>query len=379
MRGKNRWIEFLRDIVNIDSGTEYKEGVDLVASIVSQKLKNLGFDVRRLREEKYGDHVLACINRDMKPRILLIGHMDTVFPKGTIKERPFFIKDNIAYGPGVLDMKGGIMIMLSALEALREIRSRVYQDASICVFLNSDEELLSPSSSQVMDEEAKKTDLAIVFEPARPGGGYVRMRWSVAWLRIAVQGVTGHAGWRRGVNAVHELIYQLFTLLESFERKSQLLINIGLIRGGEKPSIVAPYAEAELGLRAPTLEKVEEAINNINVIINKTIYEGAKNNLEIINKWPPLVDNERNRNAFGYFQKAAKELGKEVIAVDWMAGSDANHISQFTAVVDGAGAYGEHPHSPHEYIEIDKTFERAIIAARAIEIFYEEYKSRKLS
>jgi len=376
MRGKDRWIEFLRDIVNIDSGTEYKEGVDLVADIIAQRLKDLGFYVDRIKEERYGDHILACINRDATPRILLVGHMDTVYPKGTVKERPFSVKNSTAHGPGVLDMKGGIMVMLLALEALKDVGSRAYQDISICVFLNSDEELLSPSSSKIMDEEAKKADLAIVFEPARPGGGYVKSRWSVAWLRIVVQGITGHAGWKGGVSAIHELIHELSTILRNFEKRGRLLINVGVIRGGERPSIIAPRAEAELSLRAPTLEEIEEAISNIYNITSKTTHEGAKSSLEIINKWPPLLDNERNRNAFRYFQKAAGELGIKLISVDAMAGSDANHISQYTAVVDGAGAYGGHPHSPYEYIEIDKTFERAIICARAMEIFHEASKSR---
>jgi len=376
-KSKEHWIEFLRDIVNIDSGTDYKEGVDLVGSYVAEKLKDLGFDINIFREEIYGNHILACRNRDVKPRILLVGHMDTVFPRGTAKERPFTIKGNIAYGPGVLDMKGGIMVMLSALDALRETGSKVYRNASICVFLNSDEEILSPSSSQKIDDEAKQTDLAIVFEPARPDGGYVRRRWSVARLRIISHGIAEHAGWisgGKGASAVHELIHKLIMLLEKLEGKGQVLINIGVIRGGDRFNVVAPYAEAELSLRAPTLEEIEGIIRNIiGDIINKTFYEGTKSELEIITKWPPLLDNERNRYALGYFQKAMHELGKELKIADSSGASDGNHISQYTAVVDGAGAYGEHLHSPREYIEIDKTFERTVITARALEIFYEEH------
>jgi glutamate carboxypeptidase len=163
-------------------------------------------------------------------------------------------------------------------------------------------------------------------------------------------------------------------LLEKLEGKGQVLINIGVIRGGDRFNVVAPYAEAELSLRAPTLEEIEGIIRNIiGDIINKTFYEGTKSELEIITKWPPLLDNERNRYALGYFQKAMHELGKELKIADSSGASDGNHISQYTAVVDGAGAYGEHLHSPREYIEIDKTFERTVITARALEIFYEEH------
>jgi glutamate carboxypeptidase len=378
---KDLWIEFLRDIVNIDSGTDYKEGVDFVGTYITEKLKDLGFDISIVKEEVYGNHILAYRNRGSKPRILFVGHMDTVYPRGTVKERPFLIRDNKAYGPGVLDMKGGIMVMFSALDALKETGSRIYKNASICVFLNSDEEILSPSSSQKMDDEAKQADLAIVFEPARPGGGYVRRRWSVARLRLVAQGISGHSGWislgGRSASAVHELIYKLYMLLERLEKEGQVLINIGIIKGGDRFNVVAPYAEAELSLRAPTLEDVEKTINNISDIINRSIYEGAKSMFEIIVKWPSFLDNERNRFAIGYFQKAAQELGRELKVSDTGGASDGNHISQYTAVVDGAGAYGEHPHSPYEYIEIDKTFERAIIAARALEIFYEEYISHR--
>ncbi|MEM4969830.1 MAG: M20/M25/M40 family metallo-hydrolase [Sulfolobales archaeon] len=379
-REKEHWIEFLRSIVNIDSSTDYKEGVDSVGSIIAEELRSLKFDINMIKNDIYGNHILACRNRGSKPSILFVGHMDTVYPRGTVKHRPFTIKDNIAYGPGVLDMKGGIMVMLSALDALKNIDSRFYKNASICIFLNSDEEILSPSSADKIDEEAKQADLAVVFEPARPGGGYVRRRWSVARVKITVQGMSAHAGWispRRETSAVHELVNKLSTILSNIKSKDRVLVNIGIIRGGERFNVVAPYAEAELSIRAPTKEEVEGIIREISPVVGKASTEEVNSSLKVITLWPPLLDTERNRNAFRYFQKAANELGKEIFVVDSGGGSDGNHISQYTAVVDGAGAYGENPHSPLEYIDIDRTFERAAIAARALELFYKEYISHE--
>ncbi|MEM1610271.1 MAG: M20/M25/M40 family metallo-hydrolase [Sulfolobales archaeon] len=333
-----------------------------------------------IKSDIYGNHIFACRNRGSRPHILLVGHMDTVYPRGTVKERPFTVRNNIAYGPGVLDMKGGIMVMLSAIDVLKNIDSRIYRHCSICIFLNSDEEILSPSSADKIDEEAKQADLAVVFEPARPGGGYVRRRWSVARIRVAAQGVSAHAGWisaGRELSAVHELVNKLSKIISIMRSKDRVLINVGVIRGGERFNVVAPYAEAELSIRAPTKEEVEEIIREIGSIVGEASSEGVRSSLEVITLWPPLLDTERNRNAFSYFQRAANELGKEIFVADSGGGSDGNHISQYTAVVDGAGAYGEHPHSPHEYIDIDRTFERAVIAARALEIFYEEYIVRK--
>jgi glutamate carboxypeptidase len=380
MREKAWWIEFLRNIVNIDSGTDYKEGVDRVGSIIAEELRNLKFDVNIIENNVYGNHILACRNKGSRPNILLVGHMDTIYPKGTAKERPFTIRNNMAFGPGVLDMKGGIMVMLSAIDALKNMDSRFYRDSSICIFLNSDEEILSPSSANKIDDEARQADLAVVFEPARPGGGYVRRRWSVARVKVTVEGISAHAGWVSlggGVSAVHELINMLSAILSSMRGRERVLINVGVIRGGERFNVVAPYAEAELSIRAPTREEVEEVIRETSHIVGKASGEGAKSALEVVTLWPPLLDTERNRNAFKCFQKAASELGKDLSMVDSGGGSDGNHISQYTAVVDGAGAYGEHPHSPREYIDIDRTFERAVIAARALEIFYEKYISRK--
>jgi len=377
-RNRDSSLELLKTIVNIDSWTHYKEGVDEVGSIIAGKLRELGFNIEFIREEQFGNHVRGCRNMGSRPRILLVGHMDTVYPVGTARKRPFTIKNGRAFGPGVLDMKGGIIVMISALEALKDIGSDVYSKASLCVFLNSDEEILSPTSSNVMDEDARKSDLAVVFEPSRPNGGYVRRRWAVARIRIYTHGVASHAGWvatDRGVSAVHELVLKLGAIIRKISGLESIMFNIGVIRGGEAFNVVAPNAEAEISVRAPSMENLTTAVDLIREEVLAQVYlEGAKSNIEILSLWPPLIDNERNLKAFSYFQEAARELGQELILEDTGGGSDGNHLAQYVAVVDGAGAYGRYPHSPDEYIEVDKTFERAVIAARALEVFYRGYK-----
>ncbi|MEM0439816.1 MAG: M20/M25/M40 family metallo-hydrolase, partial [Sulfolobales archaeon] len=284
-----------------------------------------------------------------------------------------------AFGPGVLDMKGGIVVMIAALRALRDAGSRVLKDTSITIFLNSDEEILSPSSMHMIDAEASTSDLAVVFEPARPGGGYVRSRWGVARCLVKVYGRAGHAGWvSSGVaagSAIHELVRRISEVLGYAEKRGDVLLNVGVVRGGERFNVVAPYAEAEIGVRSPSLESLKRAVSDMNNIFARVQdIEGVRTEFHVMSMWPPLIETERNRDALKHFERAANELGRSLGVEDTSGASDANHISQYTAVVDGAGAVGGNPHSPDEYIDIDRTLERAVITARALEIYYEHAK-----
>jgi len=248
-------LAFLEKVVNIDSGTHDKAGVDAVGELLSGRLRQLGFQVERSPQTQYGDHLVARKLGKGSRRILFVGHMDTVFPAGTAARRPFRIEGGRAYGPGVLDMKGGDVSLLYALEALKETGSRFYGEVSMTVIFNSDEEVLSPTSKTIIEAEAKRADSACVFEPARPGGEYVARRKGVGKYYLTVHGRAAHAGAQpeAGRSAVGELAHKIIAIHGLTDFGTGTTLNVGLVKGGERSNVVAETAYAEIDLRVPDI------------------------------------------------------------------------------------------------------------------------------
>src|SRR5260370_11017432 len=178
-------IEFLGRLVNQDSGTEDVRGVNWVGALLGERLESVGFTVSRVAQEHFGDHLVAETPGRGPRRFLSVGHFDTVFPSGTVKERPFHVAGGRAYGPGVYDMKGGLSALLYALRAHRETRSRAWDDVSIAIVFNSDEERLSPTSRAVIEKQARRAHSVGILEPARPGRAAVRARKGAGARRLA--------------------------------------------------------------------------------------------------------------------------------------------------------------------------------------------------
>ena len=261
-------LEFLEKLVNIDSGSYNKAGVDQIGDVLAERLAVLDFTVQRSPQKEFGDHVIGRKAGSGDRRILFIGHMDTVFPTGTVKKRPFRIEGDQAFGPGVVDMKGGITCLIFALEALKNSAPELYGQIAMDVVFNSDEELLSPTSKPIVESCAKKAQAVCVFEPARPGGEYVVQRKGVGKYTLRVSGRAAHAGAQPedGRSAVEELAHKIVALHALTDPNAGTNVNVGVIRGGERPNIIADNAYAEIDIRVADLQTAQTTDSRIREI-----------------------------------------------------------------------------------------------------------------
>src|SRR5438105_8681163 len=254
-------IEFLGRLVNHDSGTDDVLDVNRVGAILAERLASLGFTVSRVAQEHFGDHLVAEKPGRGPRRFLFVGHFDTVFAAGTVKERPFHVAGGRAYGPGVYDMKGGLTALLYALRAHRETRSRAWDDVSIAIVFNADEERLSPTSRAVIAEQARRAHSVGILEPARPGGEYVMARKGAGTFVLEVTGKAAHAGLQPelGASAIWDLAQKVAALHALTDLDRGTTVNVGTVRGGERPNVVAERAVADIDWRVWTTEEAARA------------------------------------------------------------------------------------------------------------------------
>jgi len=358
-------LEFLARLVNIDCGTYDKAGVDQVGDILAERLAALDFDVQRSPQNEFGDHVIGNKPGAGNQCILFIGHMDTVFPAGTAQKRPFRIEGDRAFGPGVVDMKGGITCLLFALEALKSTAPETYDQITMDAVFNSDEEVLSPTSTAIIERLAKQAQAACVFEPARPGGEYVIQRKGVGKYILAVAGRAAHAGAQPedGRSAIEVLAHKVIALHALTDAATGTNVNVGVIRGGERPNVVAAEAYAEIDIRVadqPTAEAIDQRIREI--AATSTVPDTT---CELSGglQFPPMLPTQESTRLFKTLQQAGRAIGLDLQAIATGGGSDGNHAAQFTPTVDGMGPQGGGAHSEREYIEIATLSERAKVTA----------------
>lgn len=359
-RMMGEYLEDLKNIVNIDSGTFTKAGVDRVGAYLQERFRAFGFSTRFERQAEYGDHLVATHTGMAAdgPRIVLIGHIDTVFPEGEAERRPFSISQRngtrVAMGPGVLDMKSGVLIGMYALRLLIEGREANYASATfIC---NSDEELGSPSSRPLIEELARQADAVLVFEPGRAQETIVSSRKGCGQYRVEVRGVSAHAGVEpdRGRNAILELSYQVQKMQALNGTIPGATLSVGIIRGGERTNVVPDYAYFDMDARVTD----QACLDALEVAIRQVTSQHKLRDTHITLSGSMLCQPfERNkRNA--YLVELAKEVGDELGLKIQEAGSggasDANTTSAMgVPTLDGLGAGGGLAHNPGEFIELD--------------------------
>jgi glutamate carboxypeptidase len=355
-----QYLEDLKTIVNIDSGTYTRSGVDRVGAYLQQRFQAFGFSTRFDRQEQFGNHLIATHtgNAPVGPRILLIGHIDTVFSEGEAQRRPFAISQQnggrIATGPGVLDMKSGVLIGMYGLHILISAQEANYKQATfIC---NTDEEIGSPSSKPLIQELARQADAVIVLEPGRAKGTVVSSRRGSGQYRVEVRGVSAHAGVepQKGRNAILELSYQVQKMQALNGTIPGTTLSVGIIRGGERTNIVPDYAYCEMDVRVSDeagLEAIEAAMHKV---ASKTVLQGTSITLTGGMSCMPFVRSKRNEQLIQLVKEAGRELGLNIEDVGSGGASDANNAAVVgVPTIDGLGAGGGLAHNPGEYIELD--------------------------
>jgi glutamate carboxypeptidase len=376
----------LETLVNIDSGTYTKEGIDQVVLYLQSRFRALGFTTTIYEQQEYGNHLVVKHTGRVSdgPRILLIGHTDTVFPAGEVAQRPFQRCEmdgrQIASGPGILDMKSGLLMGLYALQILRQAGEEGYQ--SITMVCNSDEEIGSPSSRSLICDIAAQSDAVIVLEPGRQLNTIVSSRRGVGVYRVEAYGVSAHAGVNPqfGRNAIVELAHQIINLHALNNTINNTVpgatVNVGVIQGGERTNIVPDYAYCDIDVRVSNKQVLEALEDAMQASVQKTVFDGTKVILSGGIRSLPFEKTAGSAKLVALARQAAQELGIELVDVGSGGGSDANTTAGMgIPTVDGLGAGGAHAHNPGEYIELDYLPTRIALIAGLIQQICQYYQA----
>lgn len=335
-----------------------------VFSLLAKELRALDFAVRNVRGFQVGDHLYARPSRRRTDRRhqLVVGHMDTVWPLGTLSGMPVTRDHTVLSGPGVFDMKAGLAQLVFSLRALAEHNLDPAADPVILV--TTDEEIGSVESGVYVHRLARSAKRAFVLEPAAGRRGKLKIaRKGAGIFRVTVTGTPAHAGLgpERGASAILELSHQIQRLFDLNDAERGVTVNVGNVDGGLRPNVVAPKASAVVDARVPTLAaaaEVEKAIHGL-----EPVGEGVSIEVEGSFGRPPMEATGRNRALFERAQTLAAVLGFEVEEMAVGGASDGNTTSLYTATLDGLGAVGAGAHAHDEHVVISSLPERAALLA----------------
>lgn len=363
------YIEELREMVNIDSGTQTRDGVTKVAGLMEKKFKSIGWHAELKDCGDAAGRGLFATNKPgaAKYDALLVGHMDTVFPEGTVAERPMSQDDKNLYGPGVADMKSGA---LSTYYAMKTMDKADLDRLAIAVCLNPDEETGSNNSAAWIDELAAKSRYAFICEPSRGEGGYlVKARKGMARYTFSFSGVASHAGNapEAGRSAIHEMAHFIIALTKLADKEKGTTINVGVVAGGDAANIVADKAKAVLDIRFWQNDDYQRVKAAIEKMVEKSFTPDVGISMELNAQLPAMFPTPAMEDFMKIVEKAGQDVG---VAVRWLeagGGSDGNHIAiTGTPVLDGFGPTGGNFHSPKEFLEIDSIIPRVKLLQKTI-------------
>ena len=362
----------LKLLVETESSSHDKAAVDRVGAIVAEEARKLGAQVEILPSKETGDHVLCrfvALNGAVgevgvynRP-ILMLCHMDTVFPIGTIDQFPYREADGKISGPGTLDMKAGIVIALAAID----VAQRSGLNRPVTLLCTSDEEIGSPASREHIERLAKESTLVLVLEGALLDGSLKTWRKGVGRFRVRTKGRAAHAGGdhQMGRNAIEEMAYQVIAIQKLTDYSKQTTLNVGVIKGGTVSNVVPEEAEIQVDVRVMQpgeWERLESEMKNL-----KPVLEGTS--LEItggLNR-PPMPFNETMKATFEKAKLIASKAGMDLTAGGTGGASDGNFVAPLgIPVLDGMGAIGEGYHSEREYIFAESMEQKARLIASLI-------------
>lgn len=361
-------FNLLKQLVETESPSYDKSAVDRVGALIADECRKLGAQIEIHPQAETGDHIVARFPGTVDGRgILILSHMDTVFPHGTLKKMPFYQKDGKIFGPGVLDMKGGIVIALNAISTLLSSGGAV--SLPVTALFTSDEEIGSHTSRALIESLARDSSVAFVMESGLVDGSLKTWRKGVGGFDISVKGRAAHAGGdhAQGRNAIEELAHQVIAIQKLTDYTRQTTLNVGVINGGTVSNVVPEDAFAEVDVRViqpGEWERIEAEIKNL-----KPTLEGTSLNISGSLNRPPMPYNEANQAAFEKaYQIAKNKLGMELKAGGSGGASDGNFVAPLgIPVLDGMGAVGEGLHSEREYIFADSLEERSKLLAALIQ------------
>jgi len=340
----------VQTLVGLESPTTDKAAVDRVGKHLAVQLAQAaGAEIAWHPQPRWGDHFEARVGRGPR-RVLLLGHVDTVWPVGTLERMPCRIDGDRLTGPGCFDMKYGDVQALWALRAL--VESGAVGDKTFVFFVNTEEEVGSPTSRPILEQLAAQAECTLVLEPSLGTEGAVKVwRKGVGMYRLAVRGVAAHAGAdpEKGRSAVLELAQQIVDLDRINDLAKGTTVNVGVIRGGTRQNVVAASAEAEIDLRARTMDEARRADERIRT--RPTFVPGTSVRIEGGLNRPPMEETPASRRLYDLAKRLAAEEGIALAATGTGGGSDGNFTAALgIPTLDGLGAVGDGAHADTEHI-----------------------------
>lgn len=359
--------ELLKTLVNIDSGSYNKAGVDAVGRAIEDWFEIEGISTDRVPHGEFGDCIRAHVSGGEGNRpVILMGHRDTVFPDGEAERRPFTVEGDIAYGPGVADMKAGLVMNAFVLAAFKRFGGAPYPLTGL---YTSDEEIASPSSRPVIENEARNARAVFNAEPARESGNAVTGRKGASFFKFEITGVPAHSGGQheKGISAIGELAAKITKLHKLTDYEVGTTVNVGMIGGGNAVNMVAPHATAEVDVRFKTMAARDEVWDRITAILETAYVPGTSCKIIDSRGFLPLTQSKESKDIFDVYTQAGSDAGL-TIGGEFTGGSaDSGFTAQVGApTVCGTGPVGGRAHTPEEYMRLDTMVPRAKTVALAI-------------
>jgi glutamate carboxypeptidase len=360
--GYRDWaVELTRSLASLESPSTNKGAVDACGAAVAEQLIALGGRVERLHREQAGDHYIARFGAG-GGQLLILGHFDTVWEVGQLQHMPLFVRDGKLFGPGVYDMKAGLVIAILALKAL--FSTAAGSQARVAFLCTSDEEIGSASSRGVIEALALESDAVLVLEPALAGGAVKTSRKGVGVFELEITGVPAHAGAQpgRGASAIVELAHQTLALQRLQDESRGISVNVGVVAGGSRSNVVPERAWAEIDVR---VERLADA-----ALIERRVHGLAPRDPRIriavrggMNR-PPMERTPGVARLYGVARSVASELGFDLAEGATGGASDGNFTAALgVPTLDGLGAVGDGAHATDEHVEIASLPRRAALLA----------------
>ena len=350
-----RQLALLQRIVNIDSGTGDAEGAAAVQAILAARLRALGATVEILPAEVagLGDNLVARVSGRGTGRILVIGHVDTVFPKGTVAQRPFRIEGDRALGPGVSDEKGGVVEAVTALELLKELGQTGYR--SITLLVETSEETGSPGTRKLIERLVRDADVELNVEPGDAPDAVTVWRKGSATIHLDVHGRAAHAGVepQNGRNAATELIHQLATLDRFPKSGDGLTVNLTTLKAGDRVNVIPDLASADINYRVRDPAQFAEVRQAFDAAAKTTIVPETTVDVSVTPSFPPLMNNPATDALAARAKAIYAGLGRTLaFAGNGGASESALAAAAGVAALDGLGPIGGGFHSTREYLDL---------------------------
>ena len=354
-------VNLLKKIVSLESPSSDKSAVDKCSSFLAKEFQKSGAKVTRYPSKEIGDLYLAEYPR-LKPKerreqILILTHVDTVWPVGKIKEMPFYISGNKVFGPGVLDMKAGLVMAISSLKAIHELN--IEPQKRIAVFVNSAEETGSEIANEMIQKLAKRSCCVLCLEPSLPGGALKNQRKGRLVIQLETKGKSAHAGNPdEGINAIEELMAQLRTARRL--KSKSITVNTGIINGGERVNIVPDSASAYLDIRFWNTTQKTKIMNALKEL--RPVFKGAKVKHTVESYLPPLEKTKASDRLFSRITDIATGMNILLEAGKSGGGSDASTAANMgVATLDGLGPDGAGIHAEDEHLLLPSLIERTAL------------------